>query len=146
MLIFNSKLDNSISGTKANIKDAIDSIKICKLLKSSLSGISESNIIQALMDSGSPTTQTAASIKVTISKWRDKKAPGKVTWCSKRGLLIDSGLSNLALAYKDEKITFEEYNLILLSKVWISDEKNTPANFTNALNQTYYTIINENFQ
>ena len=133
MLIFNSKLDNSISGTEDNINCAIESIKKCQELKPSLPEITESNIIQALMDSGSPTTQDATSIRTTIERWPAGKAPGKATWCSKRGLYFDSGLSELALAFKEGRITYEEYNLILLSKVWISDEKNTPAIFTNAL-------------
>ena len=85
------------------------------------------------MDSDNPTTQNADSIRTTIAGWREKKAPGKATWCSKRGLYYESGLSELALAFKDRRITYEEYNLILLSKIWISDEKNTPAIFTNAL-------------
>lgn len=133
MLIFNSKLDNSISGTLTNVNDAIASIETCQLLKASLPDIPESNIIQALIDSGSPTTQTATSVRTTISGWPAGKAPGKATWCSKRGLLFNSGLSALALAFKSGSITYQEYNLILLSKIWISDEKNTPAIFTNAL-------------
>lgn len=133
MLIFNSKLDNSISGTLSNVTDAIASIDICQVLKSSLPDITESNIIQALIDSGSPTTQTATSIRTTILSWPAGKAPGKATWCSKRGLLVNSGLSDLALALKSGVITYQEYNLILISKIWISDEKNTPAIFTNAL-------------
>lgn len=133
MLIFNSKLDNSISGTKNNVIDAIASIDVCQTLRSSLSNIPDSNIIQALLDSGSPTTQTASSIRTTISGWPNGKAPGKATWCSKRGLYVNSGLSKLALAFKNREITYEEYNLILLSKIWISDEKNSPAIFTNAL-------------
>ena len=133
MLIFNSKLDNSISGTLPNVNDAIASIETCQLLKASLPDIPESNIIQALIDSGSPTTQTATSVRTTISGWPAGKAPGKATWCSKRGLLFNSGLSALALAFKSGSITYQEYNLILLSKIWISDEKNTPAIFTNAL-------------
>lgn len=133
MLLFNSKLDNSISGTLINVTDAIASIETCQLLKASLPDIPESYIIQALIDSGSPTTQTATSIRTTISGWPTGKAPGKATWCSKRGLLFNSGLSALALAFKSGAITYQEYNLILLSKIWISDEKNTPAIFTNAL-------------
>ena len=132
MLIFNSKLDNSISGTEDNINCAIASIETCQKLKPSLPGITESKIIQALMDSGSPTTQDATSIKTTIERWPKGKSTGKATWCSKRGLYFDSGLSELALAVKESRITYEEYNLILLSKVWISDEE-TPGVFTNAL-------------
>lgn len=133
MLIFNSKLDNSISGTFANVNNAIASIETCQILKTSLPNILESNIIQALIDSGSPTNQTAVSIQATISGWPIGKAPGKTTWCSKRGLLANSGLSDLALALQSRVITYQEYNLILISKIWISDEKNSPAIFTNAL-------------
>ena len=133
MLIFNSKLDNSISGTKDNVNVAIASIEICQVLKSHLPNISESNIIQALIDSGSPASQTADSISTTINGWKTGKSPGKATWCSKRGLLFNSGLSELAKKFRNHEITFSEYNLILLSKIWISDEKNTPAIFTNAL-------------
>lgn len=133
MLIFNSKLDNSISGTRANIDTAIVAIEHFDTIKGSLPSISDSNILQVLLDSSNPALMSATDVSTVISGWRDKKAPGKVTWCSKRGLLRNNHLSDLAVLYRDGRITYEEYNLILLSKIWISNEPYSAAVFTNAL-------------
>lgn len=133
MLIFNSKLDNSISGTRDNINTAIVAIEHFDTIKGSLPSISDSNILQVLLDSSNPALMSATDVSTVISGWRDKKAPGKVTWCSKRGLLRNNHLSDLAVLYRDRRITYEEYNLILLSKIWISNEPYSAAVFTNAL-------------
>lgn len=132
MLKFNSKLDNSISGTEENVKKAIAAFNQYLVVKSGLSGITDSNILQALLDSPDPSTETSASISTTIASWRAGKAPGKVTWCTKRGLINNYQLTDLSTLYSAGSITYKEYNVILLSKIWVSDE-NAPALFTNVL-------------
>ena len=133
MLKFNSKLDNSISGTEENVKKAIAAFNQYLVVKSGLSGITDSNILQALLDSPDPSTETSASISTTIASWRAGKAPGKVTWCTKRGLINNYQLTDLSTLYSAGSITYKEYNVILLSKIWVSDAENAPALFTNVL-------------
>lgn len=133
MLKFNSKLDNSISGTEENVKKAIAAFNQYLVVKSGLSGITDSNILQALLDSPDPSTETSASISTTIASWRAGKAPGKVTWCTKRGLINNYQLTDLSTLYSAGRITYKEYNVILLSKIWVSDGENAPALFTNVL-------------
>lgn len=132
MLIFNSKLDNSISGTAVNVNNAISALKQYNVLKSSLSGITDSFILQALLDSSNPSAETDATIRATISGWRTGKATGKVTWCTKRGLINEFQLTDISSLYDTGGITYEEYNLILLSKIWVHDD-NSPSLLTNAL-------------
>ena len=117
MLKFNSKLDNSISGTEENVKKAIAAFNQYLVVKSGLSGITDSNILQALLDSPDPSTETSASISTTIASWRAGKAPGKVTWCTKRGLINNYQLTDLSTLYSAGRITYKEYNVILLSKI-----------------------------
>jgi len=132
MLRFNSKLDNSISATQSNINVAIEAIEMYNSLRTSLS-INASQAIQALIDSGQPTCENASSVQKTVDRWPEGKSTGKTTWCSKRGLLTDSfELTDLAKAIKNNNISYQEYCLIILSKIWVSDE-NTPANLVNTL-------------
>ena len=133
MLIFNSKLDNSISGTEVNVNKAISALKQFDIVKSSLSGTTESSILQALLDSTDPTVETDTSIRSTISGWRTGKAPGKVTWCTKRGLINDYHLTALSSLFDSGGISYKEYNIILLSKIWVRDIDISPALLTNAL-------------
>ena len=133
MLIFNSKLDNSISGTEVNVNKAISALKQFDIVKSSLSGTTESSILQALLDSTDPTVETDTSIRSTISGWRTGKAPGKVTWCTKRGLINDYHLTALSSLFDSGGISYKEYNIILLSKIWVRDIYISPALLTNAL-------------